>query len=485
MLTLGLRYLNGWAMATHPADRERPEWPPHPDRVFMALAAACFETGGSEAEIGVLEWLERQGAPNLVASPATERTPVTSFVPINDRADPVKKNRPLPAMGSLPIGRDRQPRQFPVAVPENPTVHLRWPAAEPSPDDRRRLADLCRKVTHAGHSASLVQLWIEEGEVSTDGRRAELVPVEAAASRHRLRVAGPGRLDSLRHDFAAGRRPTPSHWQGYDAPPPTQAEPQVPTTLFADDLLVLRHVEGRPLGLESTLQVTAALHKTALKLCPDPPPEWLSGHLPDGGPSERDHTAFLPLAHVGREHADGHLLGLAIAAPAGISREEIAGALGPLLFDHVGRTRRIDLLLGRLGRWTVELEERDARALALRSEIWTAKSRRWATVTPIALDRHPKGADRWRQVEESISRGCRRIGLPSPSEVVAAPVSLFEGSPHARSFPNLRRKSDGGRVFHTHAVVAFTEPVQGPLLVGAGRYRGYGFFRPLRREGED
>ena len=43
MLCIGIRYLCGWAMATHPADRLRPEWPPHPDRVFMALTAAHFE----------------------------------------------------------------------------------------------------------------------------------------------------------------------------------------------------------------------------------------------------------------------------------------------------------------------------------------------------------------------------------------------------------------------------------------------------------
>ena len=42
MIAIGIRYLCGWAMATHPADRNRAEWPPHPDRVFMALAAAHF-----------------------------------------------------------------------------------------------------------------------------------------------------------------------------------------------------------------------------------------------------------------------------------------------------------------------------------------------------------------------------------------------------------------------------------------------------------
>ena len=39
MLTLGIEYLTGHAVATSTGDRVLPEWPPHPGRIFMALAA--------------------------------------------------------------------------------------------------------------------------------------------------------------------------------------------------------------------------------------------------------------------------------------------------------------------------------------------------------------------------------------------------------------------------------------------------------------
>ena len=61
MIAIGIRHLNGWSMASDSADRNRPEWPPHPDRIFMALAAAHFETDGGGAEQAALHWLERQG----------------------------------------------------------------------------------------------------------------------------------------------------------------------------------------------------------------------------------------------------------------------------------------------------------------------------------------------------------------------------------------------------------------------------------------
>ena len=173
MLALGIRYLNGWSMASHPADRERSEWPPHPDRVFMALAAAHFETrddpltGEQQREREALEWLAslaaagRAGLPSLAVAAHHERTTVTSFVPVNDSAAPVKKGKALTVAGSLPIGRDRQPRQFAVGVPEDPVMFLVWRDADPAQAVREALQRLCEKVTRIGHSASLTQVWID------------------------------------------------------------------------------------------------------------------------------------------------------------------------------------------------------------------------------------------------------------------------------------------------------------------------------------
>ena len=119
MFCIGIRYLCGWAMATHPTDRDRPEWPPHPDRVFMALAAAHFETDGGPEEYEALKQLSSWPSPALSFAPAHDRQTVTTFVPVNDDARPLNKSgAPMMPSGSLPIGRDRQPRSFQVAVPE-------------------------------------------------------------------------------------------------------------------------------------------------------------------------------------------------------------------------------------------------------------------------------------------------------------------------------------------------------------------------------
>ena len=486
MVALAIRYLNGWAMATDPADRSRPEWPPHPDRVFMALASAHFETDGEISERAALNWLEGQGAPGLLASGHTERFSTTAFVPVNDTSMPRLRSGRAPTASQvsegirlLPERRSRQPRQFPVAIPHDPTVYLIWDADPPSDEVRRGLSALCEKVIRVGHSASLVQAWIEEGPVAPN-----LVPTDGATQLH-LRVPGPGRLAHLEEQYRNGRRPERSRWAGY-ARPSIEPDPAIAEPVFDTNLLVLRRTGGRLLGLESTLALTEVLRQTVVSLCPEPVPHWVSGHERDGRPSRRAHLAFLPLPFVGSERADGHLVGVGLAIPREVDRREIARCLNPVLgFQSDGATlRSLTLYAGRSLEWHLEMERRDSQPAALRATTWTSASRRWATVTPIVFDRHAKGRSVGSQQETMVALACERIGLPRPQDVMISQVSLHEAVPHSRAFPPLLRKSDGGRMRHTHAIITFDQPVRGPVVLGAGRFRGYGLCKPITPEEE-
>jgi hypothetical protein len=69
---------------------------------------------------------------------------------------------------------------------------------------------------------------------------------------------------------------------------------------------------------------------------------------------------------------------------------------------------------------------------------------------------------------------------PRARDVVATPVSVHLGVPPAHEFPRLVRK-DGSERRQTHAILIFDQPVRGPVLIGAGRYRGYGVSRPINQ----
>ena len=526
MLALGIRYLLGRVVATHPADREQAEWPPHPERVFLALVATHYETGGAVEEREALLWLEQQAAPALTVSDCEVRFPVTAYVPVNDLTSPRLKTGVTPSssqladgLALLPGNRYRQPRKFMAAVPRDPVVFLHW-SATVDEQTRHALQGLCRKVTALGHSSSLVQMWLE-----LSPPEANLISSPNPAARYRLRVTGPGHLADLDarynreewdkyralnlaisaakgkkqrelkaelarrfgHSRPSFRRPMPSLWQGYEPVAPAIEQATALGTTFDPQLIVLRRVDGPSLGLESTLQLTRALRETLMAKCPvQPVPQWISGHAFDGRASTNDHLAFVPFPHVGREHADGHLLGLGLGVPKAISLDEQNRCWRSLLFDDIGfASLPLDLRLGPLGVWQVQLDQSEGHAVALRSETWTAAAAggatRWATVTPISFDQHPSGPDKWQQIEQMIAHACQRIGLPAPADIVLSPVSIFIGSPHGGGFPCLRRKS-GGNIHHIHSILTFERPVVGPILIGAGRYRGYGFCRPLREQ---
>lgn len=82
-----------------------------------------------------------------------------------------------------------------------------------------------------------------------------------------------------------------------------------------------------------------------------------------------------------------------------------------------------------------------------------------------------------------IKDACIRIGLPEPREAIVTQVSAHPGVPPSFSFPRLKRK-DGSERRHSHAILIFNEPVCGPMLIGAGRFRGYGACRPMNRDSE-
>ncbi len=519
MLAFGIRYLNGFVAASEPDSYDRPEWPPHPGRIFMALAAAHFETAGDRDERQALKWLETlEAPPRIRAGEATPRAVVTQYVPVNDRAGPAKA-----VLQSAPaLSRDRQARTFARAWLDDEIVHVCWPEAVPPETIRTALETLCGKVTRIGHSASLVQMWLASPE---EVAGPSWVPDRDRPEIH-IRVAGPGTLEyldrcynrgeierwgdlvvtarddadrkaqkvakkMLRKDYPQGRpvrrRPELRLYEGYARPRPIEEQAIARGTVFSPHLVVrtLERESGpyRELDLLCAPQIAQRWRDAILTQIHDVSERvryLLSGHDRDGTPLEEPHLAFVPLAFVGHPHADGHLMGMGIVLPDRLEREDRRQAL-----LAVARIER--LVLGRLGTWRIAGVTAAELPWNLRSNVWTAYpagATHWSTVTPIAFDRHPKEADRssyQREVARMIAQACVRVGLPEPRDVIVTAVSAHLGVPPAHVFPRLVRK-DESRRRHAHAILVFDRPVRGPILLGAGRYRGYGACRPLRDE---
>lgn len=496
------------------------------------------------SERAALEWLEHQGPPALrcpIVPPERRRTVPKVYVPVNDaglpsRPESVKLSEMRSALGVMPASRSRQERTFPAVhvgwdAPEC-FVHFIWPEAELPGELAPAFHRLAEKVIRVGHSSSFVRMWVAEDHTVLPA--ATLVPHDGGSRRraaHNLRGLAPGFLSELDRRFNAaeiaaffalserileskGKANATAKTEFEErfcepwkrsASPPVRLRPAVGVshaymnvmpdsapaaeTVFDSALLILTKQEGQILGLEATNMLIELL-RGALLTGSEGAPEWFTGHRPAGEPSEQPHLALLSLGYVGAEHADGHIMGLALAFPRGVAEEDRAAQLRRVLFDERGLERDITLTTNSLGNWTLRREDRATPPLALRSETWTGPSTVWASVTPVVLDRHPKNdpsdpTERaaWRdEIAASIVASCRRIGLPAPVAVDVDKTSWHRGAPRSRpgpgGMPSLATKNGGARQ-QMHVLLNFDVEVRGPVLLGAGRYRGYGLFKPL------
>jgi CRISPR-associated protein Csb2 len=550
MLALGIEFLTGRYVATAYNDRRRAEWPPHPARVFSALVATHFEDPDRDPrEREALLWLERQEAPEIHGTEARARDVVDVFVPVNDASvvgdawrelDEVDEARAVvaaatdeksrtkarkalekaeskvaskvakgiaPIEGKLPsetrkVGvsllpdqRGKQARTFPSVVPDEPRVTLIWPAAEVNDEVRAVLDQLAARVARLGHSSSLVSMRVLTDDQVVD-RPYRLPDPDGDEV---LRGVESGQLDRLCEDFAhhQGSEPRVMPAAVHVYREPREQRIARPSSVFGDDWIVLaiRDVDGGGTRLPSSraVEIARAVRGALQKHWPQqPPPEIVSGHQPAGSPSEHPHLAIVPLPFVGMRHADGDLRGVALILPRAATPEERQGVLRAIGgWEHEARADRDHepphVLITLHGGIAVRVQRELAPSLdSLKVRRWCRPSRQWATVTPIALDRHP-GDLRARDPDTqataiaaarvTIVEACRRIGLPAP-RVEIHPAAPIAGVQKAREFPAYPPVAGRTRRALTHAVLEFNQEVVGPILVGAGRYHGLGLLFP-------
>lgn len=491
-LVLEIEYLTGVAFAAINPDSPVPDWPPQPDRVFSALVASWAARGGREDEAAALRWLEELPAPRIHESGTEDRTGAIVFVPPNDS----QSNKSKHERDVLPALRRRQPRRFPATRPNDATIRFVWPDAAAEPLMLSTLNELASDTAYVGHSSSLTRCRFVDDAGSIDLSNTSLPE----------RTVYPGRLHELRGAYArfeqsASRKDRPQ--RGADVLPQQQVElPRL--NHFSDRWLLLEHVDGSMPDLRACAIVAKTIRDALLAGYEriglgDQVPEVISGHDSNGTPTRAPHLAIIPLAFIGFPYADGSVLGYALVPPTGnpiLEHEALRRALRTLAPLDGEKGRRLLTIRTRAGTpshqaFSIELSPGfEALKASLDSARYAARARTFATVTPIALDRHlkSKGEARQHEIEAQVAAACSRIGLPAPLQVVADKHTAITGAPSAYpsgsspAWMGWRLPTSLATRQLTHAVIRFAEPVDGPMILGAGRFVGLGLCLPINRE---
>jgi CRISPR-associated protein Csb2 len=466
MLAIEIELLMGRYISAKLGARDVAEWPPHPQRLFSALVAAHFELEMGSTGEGALKWLENLPPPEICADlEPGARHAVNYWVPVNDES--VRPDREQRDFRNPLERRNRQERCFPSVVPRDSIIVFQWPNAEGLELHREALERLIENVSYLGHSSSPVRACIRNRLVQPTIR-------PSAGGENVMRVPGPGRFDRLAAVYQL-------RLKDESIQPPIGRTASYETATFAGEAhsvfstqaLRLAFESGPRLALDSSLPLMQRCRDAVLSRLQTPALPCLSGHAIDGGPTTEPHLSFVPLANLDNKYSDGSLKGVALVLPRGVGTE-----IRRRLSYAVGKSW--NLHLGPLGNISVRYIADDTDVLtSLEFSRYCERSSNWATVTPIALDRHPKRNGP--SAEQIIADSCSRIGLPAPCEVRISDISAISGAPRVRDFHG-NSKQTAGRVL-THALLKFETKIRGPVLLGAGRFIGLGVCLALDKRG--
>ncbi len=459
------------------------EWPPAPARLFQALVAGTHRGAHGLLHADVrdraLEWLESLSAPAIAAiatNPAREL--ITNYVPNNDDGETADFREHVKAAKSL--------RLHPL--PADCRVTYRW-AFAPSADAERHadvVSAMASLVTYLGRTVDLVYA---RGEFHTaaaalpeDGRELWL-PRETPGGAWMVPMPGFLALCHRRYPRSVSDEPpdfTNSRQISYtDAP--AKAD-EVPCALF--ELLrqdgsrmrfdprrlreaagMVRHVFTRWLDENPAMRAHYGENRVARILLGH-------RHAGESGPSQGGHIATVPLPSMNADFtADGNIRRVLL--------------MGCGIQDEGDRALFADLVRGidgfelqdsgcSVGRLHMQSSSTHAHTLGSWKTLNNTPARVWRTVTPIILTGHPR---KGRSLENCLARALAQQGIaPEAIESLATYSGpVVPKCPPAREFRVADYLASTRRI---HAEIVFRTPVTGPLVVGRGRFAGFGLMLP-------
>ncbi|MDM7324474.1 MAG: type I-U CRISPR-associated protein Csb2 [Thermus sp.] len=430
------------------------DFPPHPIRLHAALVNAWARGGKMDRDKKALEWLENLDPPIILAPrqvfPWSTRG---AYVPPNDKAPHFLREKQPLVHRALPLSAPHIFYVYKISSGEGSTSP--W---------LQELRQLASRITYLGTSRNLVWVEVHEAQdLPNEPGLIKWVPGEGSGS-HMFRVAFPGFLEESERRFQGGLRELPRRFQAYHVPqdiPDLEYHPS-PWEFFAIRALV------PALPMEWAVLFTHQLRQALLSHLPPGAPPVLTGHDPSypQRPLKGTHLALMPLPYVGFRYSDGRILGVAFLLP-----RDTSATVKEYLHEALFRLNQVALPQ----RWKVELARPDGRE-SLQERRWRTMARRFVSALPVVFDHHPKKENFY----DALAKSCQFAGFPTPVGAWRLSYPLVKGTVSSRKVqlpPSLKG-------YVAHAMVEFERPVEGPLLLGLGRYLGLGLFVPLAEEEE-
>lgn len=478
--------------------------PPSPARLFQSLVAVAGLGGPlCPADQSALRWLEGLDPPVIASPKLTRGQGFRNYLPGND-LDAVSGD--LRRIGKVRDHKHIRPLLFDADVP----FVYAW-TFEPSEFSKRHsnvIRDLAEGLYQFGRGVDMAWAWHEEiAAADLDQRLASWAGVvyrpTLGGLGTGLRCPGRGTLDSLvrRHEASATRfQPVVSERDvviAFSKPPQGSFETVPYDSPPARYLYELRErgssarLFSWPLDEPTKLveKLRNAVEQRMRRTLPAERAEdidrFLVGHQGsrDRGPPTSRRVRIIPLPSIGHRHVDYGIRRVLVEVPQGCSLEA-----------NVVERCFSGLELDRSDRASIDVTPAAASTMLEHYGVHHLH-RAWRSVTPVVL---PESARR-RRIDPARAAEGGKTGAERRAEQERAATAVSQALRHAKLRcqptqvrvqrepfePNGQRVepfAEGTRFPKErlwHVELRFTDPVQGILVIGDGRFLGLGLMQPV------
>ena len=503
-----------------------PEWPPSPFRLFQALVAGVARRGelviGPDTpdntnftEIGnAIRWLQRLSPPIIIAPKAKTGHTITRFVPNNDGDKKFDRQGRLAAKPTIPT-------LFLLDPDQKPEVHYIWDISDRAEAPVDRVRDAAQSLTTLGwgidmafadagladdaklQSLAGIRWYPKQGDWRNDGmlRTPTYDDETDECTLCDLRHCHHSFINRIEHGMPLKTVDKPKVF-GRVLYTSTERPIGRPVAVFK---LLDANEDAYRYPHATLVHIAGMVRHLAIERMKVDPPNWIEdsadwikcavrGKRDESSASEHRQFSYVPLPSIGHEHADAMIRNVMIVAPLAMQREleylseRLSGELlTPEEYGEVNICNSQPLISGR-----IELRKFNPPAGKFIASCYLATANTWHTVTPAILPGHDDHKPE--KTKKLIQRALQQSGIETPCEFTWQSIPFVKNTLSAHKYDRQGRHTGYYRPIHlkdltaVHLRIRFgrrvvngdpnsawiSAEVPGPVVVGAGRHRGFG-----------
>lgn len=541
MLALSFRFISGRYHATpwgHNVNEGKPEWPPSPWRIIRGIIATWKRTTPEVTDDDMSDILKEMLDEPIFSLPNATTSHTRHYMPWDKNWEKKRSAAKTKIFDAF------------VSVPRDEAVRVYWPDAGLDKSQRETLNSILEKMPYLGRAESWCdarvldvsdELEVVEGKIVDENGEivAGVRPIDngrlSKKGEDSVRVLLPKKDIDMSANFDKDHPllvstselkedeysidPPAARWVSY-ARPKDCFKPEYEDSakkIKSDNPTFIRFAVGSsvPPSITKTLQVAETSRAAAMSKYggeEGKPSKVLSGKDEDGDPLKgQKHCFYLPTD----EDGDGRIDHITLYAPMGFDREHVKSLYRMRKLYSSNLTKELDLVV---------LGKGDREDLVKTGTELVKSSKKWRSVTPFMLTRHPKekGSGEWKtepmpegvEFEAPEDKGrfptgdhmfleygiipskgkmkkegpvaqlllsLDRMGIPEPSVIKPLPEYRKNGKNKKwLEFKRYRHNGPKPAVGDCYGFeLVFDKEVKGPITLGYGKHFGLGLFTAI------